>query len=152
MPAHRRPRRPRDGELFVTGRIKDLIIIRGRNLYPHDIEHELRLRHPQLAALAGTAFTVPVPQEEVVVLHEIRGRFSEDQLRELTVAMRASVYEAFGVRPAGLVLLRPGAVRKTTSGKVQRSEMRRLFLDGSLAPVHQDADPVVRALIGQGTA
>ena len=134
-----------DGEIYVTGRSKDLLIVHGRNLYPHDIEHELRLHHPPLAALAGTAFTVPAPQEEVVVLHEIRGRFSPEQLRELAVEMRATVYRAFGVRTAGLVLLRPGAVRKTTSGKVQRAEMRGLFLDGALTPVHEEVDPGLRA-------
>lgn len=135
------------GELFVTGRSKDLLIVHGRNLYPQDIEHELRLRHPALATLAGTAFTVPAPQEEVVVLHEVRGRMSEQELGELTVAMRATIYREFGVNTAGLVLLRPGAVRKTTSGKVQRSEMRRLFLDGALAPVHADLDQPMRNLL-----
>ncbi|MEU9607413.1 fatty acyl-AMP ligase [Streptomyces sp. NPDC048057] len=133
-----------DGELHVTGRVKDLIIVHGRNLYPHDIEHELRARHPELASLTGTAFSVPVPQEEVVVLHEVRGRFSEERLREITTAMRRTVFRAFGVRTAGIQLLRPGAVRKTTSGKVQRAEMRRLFLDGALTPVHQDLDPALR--------
>lgn len=135
-----------DGEIYVTGRSKDLLIVHGRNLYPHDIEHELRLQHPPLATLAGTAFTVPVPHEEVVVLHEIRGRFSPEELAELAVAMRATVYREFGVRTAGLVLLRPGTVRKTTSGKVQRSEMRGLFLQGALTPVYEEIDPAVRAL------
>ena len=138
-----------DGEIYVTGRSKDLLIVHGRNLYPHDIEHELRLRHAPLATLAGTAFTVPVPQEEVVVLHEVRGRFDAGQLARLAVEMRATVYRAFGVRTAGLVLLRPGAVRKTTSGKVQRSEMRGLFLDGALTPVYEEVDPAVRAVLAE---
>jgi acyl-CoA synthetase (AMP-forming)/AMP-acid ligase II len=136
-----------DGEIYVTGRSKDLLIVHGRNLYPHDIEHELRLQHPQLATLAGAAFTVPVPHEEVVVLHEVRGRFSPEQFQELAVAMRTTVYQAFGVRTAGLVLLKPGVVRKTTSGKVQRSEMRGLFLNGALTPVHEEIDPAVRAAL-----
>lgn len=134
-----------DGELYVTGRSKDLLIVHGRNIYPHDIEHELRLQHPELATLAGTAFAVQVPHEEVVVLHEIRGRFSEERLREIAVAMRATVLREFGVRPAGIVLLRPGAVRKTTSGKVQRSQMRELFLNGELAWLLAEIDPAVRA-------
>ncbi|MEU3255994.1 fatty acyl-AMP ligase [Streptomyces sp. NPDC006997] len=137
-----------DGEIYVTGRGKDLLIVHGRNLYPQDIEHELRLRHPVLATLAGTAFTVSVPQEEVVVLHEVRGRFTDEQYQELARDMRATVYQGFGVRTAGLVLLRPGSVRKTTSGKVQRGEMRRLFLDGALTPVHAHLEPTVGALVG----
>ncbi|MFF4383663.1 fatty acyl-AMP ligase [Kitasatospora sp. NPDC001547] len=136
-----------DGEIFVTGRTKDLLIVHGRNLYPHDIEHELRLQHPELATLAGTAFTVPVPQEEVVVVHEVRGRFTEEQLRELAAALRATVHREFGVHAAGVVLLRPGAVRKTTSGKVQRGEMRSLFLSGDLTPIHADLAPAVRAVL-----
>ncbi|MFJ8629873.1 fatty acyl-AMP ligase [Streptomyces sp. NPDC093568] len=140
-----------DGEIYVTGRIKDLLIVHGRNLYPHDIEHELRLQHAPLATLAGTVFTVPVPHEEVVVLHEIRGRFGPEELAELAVALRATVQREFGVRTAGLVLLRPGAVRKTTSGKVQRSEMRRLFLEGALTPVYAQIDPAVRAVMAEGT-
>ncbi|MEU5366930.1 fatty acyl-AMP ligase [Streptomyces sp. NPDC005925] len=138
-----------DGELYVTGRSKDLLIVHGRNLYPHDIEHELRLHHAPLATLAGTAFTVPAPHEEVVVLHEVRGRFSEDEYRELAVAMRVTVYREFGVRVAGLVLLRPGAVRKTTSGKVQRSEMRGLFLQSALSPLFEDLDPEIRAMLSR---
>lgn len=134
-----------DGELYVTGRTKDLLIVHGRNLYPHDIEHELRLRHAPLAALAGTAFTVPVPQEEVVVVHEVRGRFSQEELRELAIGMRATVHQEFGVHTAGIVLLRPGTVRKTTSGKVQRAEMRGLFLEGALAPLYAEMAPAVRA-------
>ncbi|MFJ3925005.1 fatty acyl-AMP ligase [Streptomyces sp. NPDC090022] len=135
------------GELYVTGRTKDLLIVHGRNLYPHDIEHELRLWHEPLTALAGTAFTVPVPQEEVVVVHEVRGRFSEEQLRELAVGMRTTVHREFGVHAAGIVLLRPGTVRKTTSGKVQRSEMRALFLAGALTPLYEDMAPGARAAL-----
>jgi acyl-CoA synthetase (AMP-forming)/AMP-acid ligase II len=141
-----------DGELHVTGRIKDLLIVHGRNLYPQDIEHEMRLRHAPLASLAGAAFTVAVPREEVVVTHEIRGRFDVGQLQELTVQIRATLSRQFGVRAAGVVLLRPGAVRRTTSGKVQRSEMRALFLDGALTPVYEDLDPAIRAARAKAAA
>ncbi|WP_433498946.1 fatty acyl-AMP ligase [Sphaerimonospora sp. CA-214678] len=141
----------RDGELFITGRRKDLLIVRGRNLYPHDIEHELRLQHPPLTTLAGTVFTVPAPDEQVVVLHEVRGRFQDGQLAELAAEMRATIQREFGVRAAGLALLRRGAIRKTTSGKVQRSEMRELFLSGALTPLYQDVDPAVRSVMTEGT-
>ncbi|WP_330333152.1 fatty acyl-AMP ligase [Streptomyces sp. NBC_00536] len=134
-----------DGEIYVTGRTKDLLIVNGRNLYPHDLEHELRLSHAPLATLAGTAFTVPAPQEEVVVVHEVRGRFSQEELRELAIGMRATVHREFGVHTAGIVLMRPGTVRKTTSGKVQRAEMRGLFLAGALAPLYEEMAPGVQA-------
>ncbi|MGW1974540.1 fatty acyl-AMP ligase [Streptomyces sp. NPDC001889] len=134
-----------DGELFVTGRIKDLLIIHGRNLHPHDLEHELRLRHPALATLAGAVFSVPAPHEEIVVLHEIRGRLTPEELTETVRGMRRTVLREFGVHAAGVLLMRPGTIHRTSSGKVRRSRMRRLFLDGALAPVHQELDPVLAA-------
>ncbi|MDX3638440.1 fatty acyl-AMP ligase [Streptomyces sp. MB09-02B] len=133
-----------DGELYVTGRIKELLIVHGRNLYPQDLEHELRLQHPELSNLAGAAFGVHAPEENVVVVHEIRGNFDEPRLRGLTSLMRATISREFGVRVAGIVLVRPGTVQKTTSGKVQRSLMRQLFLANELTPLVADLDPALR--------
>lgn len=140
------------GELYVTGRIKDLLIVHGRNLYPHDIEHELRLAHPELATLAGAVVSVAAPDEQVVVMHEIRGRHSDERLREIIGGMRATVSREFGVRAAGVLLLRPGAVRRTTSGKIQRAEMRNLLLRGDLTPVYQEFEPEPRAVLDGGRA
>jgi acyl-CoA synthetase (AMP-forming)/AMP-acid ligase II len=141
------------GELYVTGRIKDLLIVHGRNLYPHDIEHELRLAHPELAALAGAVVSIPAQREQadqaeqVIVMHEIRGRLAEDRLRDIAGGMRNTVSREFGVQAAGVLLLRPGAVRRTTSGKIQRTEMRNLLLAGDLAPLYQELEPDLRVVL-----
>lgn len=140
----------RDGELYITGRLKDMLIVHGRNLYPHDVEHELRLHHPQLATLSGAVFGVLEPDEELVVVHEVRGRFDAAQYRELADGLEHTVSREFGTAPAGTVLLRPGTVPKTTSGKVQRAEARRLFLAGLLNPVHQQLSSRLADIAGPG--
>lgn len=62
------------------------------------------------------------------------------------MSIRLVVTREFGVRPAGVVLLRPGSVRRTTSGKIQRTEMRTLFLSGALDPVYEAVDPAVAGI------
>lgn len=122
----------------MTGRIKDVMIFRGRNLYPQDIEHELRTSHPELANV-GAVFTAPVhpsdprdPEEALVVTHEVRAGLGEPRLAALATALRQTVARDFGVVPAAVLLLRRGAVRRTTSGKIERSAMRDLFTTGRL--------------------
>ncbi|MFE1291246.1 fatty acyl-AMP ligase [Streptomyces sp. NPDC058751] len=136
----------RNGELFVTGRLKETLILRGRNLYPQDIEQELRARHAELGAV-GAVFTAPLPggpdgaedtEEGLVVTHEVVGRPDTAALRALAARIRRTVVEEFGVRVTGVVLLRRGQVRRTTSGKIQRAEMRRLCLAGELRPEYSD--------------
>ncbi|MBQ0826572.1 fatty acyl-AMP ligase [Streptomyces tagetis] len=154
-----------EGELYVTGRLSEVLTVGGRHLYPQDVEQRVRARHPELAGV-GAVFTVPCSGRDadpdpdpgsgsgsgpgsgsgggaLVVTHEVRGRPAEDALRRLAAAIGETVLDAFGVRPAAVGLLRRGGVRRTTSGKIQRGEMRRLFLDGALDPLHtgRGADP-----------
>jgi len=137
------------GELYVTGRLKEMMIFRGRNLYPQDIEHELRLRHEELAGLAGAVFSVPAAGQldgpALVVTHEVRGAPTPAELSALAGRIRQSVVTGFGVGVAQVLLLRPGSVARTTSGKIQRTAMRDRFLAGKLDPRHVDAiaDPAV---------
>lgn len=120
-----------DGELYVTGRIKETMVIRGRNIYPQDIEYEVRRHHPALSSGVGAAFTVPGDTgEELVLTHEVR-RGAAD-LDDLAGAVRQTVVREFGVAPRRVLLLRPGTVRRTTSGKIERATMRALYLGGSL--------------------
>ncbi|MFJ8794034.1 fatty acyl-AMP ligase [Streptomyces sp. NPDC102462] len=132
-----------EGELYVTGRIKDVLNLRGRNLYPQDIEHELRIQRPELGNLVGACFAVPGAggqgQDDVlVVTHEVRGIKDEERLRELATDMRLTVAREFGAPVGAVLLLRPGGVRRTTSGKIQRSAMRELFRAGALEPTYAD--------------
>ena len=131
------------GELYVTGRLAEMMIVRGRNLYPHDIERALRAQHAGLAGV-GAAFTVELDGEEtLVVTHEVNGRPGEDCLRRLAAEMKLTIARKFGVHLGGVSLLRRGGVRRTTSGKIQRVAMRRLFLDGELDAAYTSCEPQV---------
>ncbi|MET8042189.1 fatty acyl-AMP ligase [Micromonospora sp. NPDC005215] len=129
-----------DGELYVTGRIKDVLVIKGRNLYPQDLEQTLRAEHSELSGSVGAAFLVPATngadaEDELVVAHEVRGRLDGERLSSLAVHIRQTVAREFGLSVAHVALLRPGGVSRTTSGKIQRSAVRQHFLDGELSPI-----------------
>ncbi|SDD36640.1 fatty acyl-AMP ligase [Actinokineospora iranica] len=131
-----------EGELYITGRLKEMLIVHGRNLYPQDIEQELRAQHAPLAGLTGAVFAVAdegVAEPAVTVVHEIRGRFTDAEHDALAAQMRQTVAREFGVAVADVVFVRPGTVLRTTSGKVQRVAMRQAYLTGGLAPVRAGA-------------
>jgi amino acid adenylation domain-containing protein len=128
----------RDGELFVTGRLKDLIIIRGRNHYPQDLELTAERAHPDLRAGNAAAFAVDVEGEERLILAlevERRVRGDREILAEVAEAVRRAVAEEHEVQVAEVVLLKPGSLPKTSSGKVQRHACRAGYLDGTLEVV-----------------
>jgi len=123
------------GQLFVTGRLKDLIIVRGRNHYPQDLELTVKGSHPALGAGLGAAFAVDWEGGEAVALvQEADLRRSADWGAALEAA-RVAVAEEHGVALQALLLVKPGAVPRTTSGKVQRHLCRRLYLEGGFAPL-----------------
>ena len=100
----------RDGELFVTGRVKDLIIIRGRNLYPQDIELTVERCHASLRAGAGAAFSTEVDGEErLVIAQEIDYRTATDT-EAVIEAIRQAVVEEYEVQPYAIALLRAGSI------------------------------------------
>ncbi|HYG62721.1 MAG TPA: amino acid adenylation domain-containing protein, partial [Thermoanaerobaculia bacterium] len=127
------------GELFLTGRLKDLIILRGRNLYPQDLELTAERSHPALRA-GGAAFSVDGQGEERVVLALEVERHAGD-LGAVADAVRRAVADEHGVAVADVLLLRGGTVPKTSSGKIRRRECRARYLAGSLAPLHRSAPP-----------
>ncbi|WBB53439.1 fatty acyl-AMP ligase [Verrucosispora sp. WMMD573] len=137
-----------EGELYVTGRTAELLVVDGRCLYPQEIERALRAQIPGLGII-GAVFTVPRDESRsgnaLVVVSEINGRPSEERLRHLADEITRTLSRDFGVRPDGIVLLRRGGVRRATSGKVKRAEMRRLFLGDGLDPVYTDWQPLATA-------
>ncbi|MFC5919083.1 fatty acyl-AMP ligase [Streptomyces pulveraceus] len=136
-----------EGELYVTGRIKEVLILNGRNIYPQDIEREAREQHPACADGVGAAFTVTVDggSESVVLVQEIRWSDpDEGALRDLARGVMAGLSASIGVPVGNVVFVRPGAVLRSTSGKVQRVAMRRLFEDAALTPVTEELDAGVR--------
>jgi acyl-CoA synthetase (AMP-forming)/AMP-acid ligase II len=141
-------------QLFVTGRIKDLIIVYGRNLYPQDIEMSAERSHPALRHGCGAAFSVPVNgEEQLVVVQELEFR-QRPNLAEVSKAIRRAVAEEHGIQLHDVVLLKPGSIPKTSSGKIQRHACKTGFLAGTLE-VAADGRPtrnparVERALIQQ---
>jgi acyl transferase domain-containing protein/acyl-CoA synthetase (AMP-forming)/AMP-acid ligase II/acyl carrier protein len=135
----------RSGELFVTGRRKDLIIIRGSNHYPNDIELTVQDCHPALLAGRGAAFSVTPesgPAEQLVVVQEVdHNRGGEVELTEIVSAIRAAITERHAIRTHAVVLVEPLRIPTTSSGKIQRSRCRQLFLDGDLDVVAQWPTP-----------
>ncbi|HEX6288979.1 MAG TPA: amino acid adenylation domain-containing protein [Herpetosiphonaceae bacterium] len=125
-----------DGELFITGRIKDLIIIRGRNHYPQDIEQTVEASHRLLRPASGAAFGVEVgDDEQLVIVQEVERQGLRADLSEVIAAIRQAVAEQHEVPIYAVVLLKPATIPKTTSGKIQRHACRAAFRDGTLDPV-----------------
>ena len=124
----------RDGQLFIAGRLKDLIIIRGDNHYPQDIELTVERSHPALRTGHGAAFSIDVDGEEaLIVVCEVQGKQLRGvNLDDVLSAIRAAVFNEHDLRLHEVVLLKPGGVLKTTSGKIQRRAMKAAFLNGEL--------------------
>ncbi|MEQ1795111.1 MAG: AMP-binding protein, partial [Nitrospira sp.] len=122
-------------QLYVTGRLKDVIILHGRNLYPHDIERTVEQCHAALRASGGAAFSVDHGQgEELVVIHEV-DRVSSLDVDGVIEAIRQGVMDEYLTGIAVVVLVRTGGLPKTASGKVQRHLARAAYLEGTLAVV-----------------
>jgi acyl transferase domain-containing protein/acyl-CoA synthetase (AMP-forming)/AMP-acid ligase II/acyl carrier protein len=124
----------RDGELFVTGRIKDLIIVRGRNHYPYDLEATAEASHPAIKPAASAAFAVDdgLVERLVVVCETERAARAALNVEETGRAVRAAIAEAHDVVVDHVVLIASGGLPRTTSGKIQRRRCRQLYLEGSL--------------------
>ncbi|WP_169946407.1 fatty acyl-AMP ligase [Microbispora sp. H11081] len=133
-----------DGQLYVTGRIKDVIVVNGRNLYPQDLEEAAARANP--GAGRGAAFGVRGGDggEHVVLVQEVRMR-QPATLGETADRVMDRLTREFGV-PLSLLLVTRGTVRQTTSGKLRRRHMRELFLGGGLTPLHAELAPALRGL------
>ncbi|MFP2957378.1 fatty acyl-AMP ligase [Myxococcus sp. 1LA] len=126
-----------DGELYVTGRIKDLIIVDGRNHYPQDIELTAESQHDALRPGCSVAFSVDHPEgEKLVVLVEVNARYAPVEqgadASALQKTIRQAVAAAHSVDVHEVVLLQQGEVLKTSSGKVQRRACKAKYQEGSL--------------------
>lgn len=125
-----------EGQLYVTGRLKDVIIIRGRNFYPHDIERTAQ--HSHEAVDMGAAFAVEVDgREQLVVVHQIHRAERHADHDEVLRSIRAAIVDEHEVDPQTIVLIRPASLPITSSGKVQRQRCREQYLAGELAVAAQ---------------
>lgn len=119
------------GELFVTGRAKDVIIIRGRNLYPQDIERTAQQAHEAIDL--GAAFSVNVDgHEQLVVVHQVAREHRRIDMTPVLRAIRSAIVAEHDVDPYQIVLLRPASLPLTSSGKVQRSRCRDMLATNQL--------------------
>lgn len=125
-----------EDDLYVSGRLKDVVILRGRNHYPQDIEVAVEGAHPAVRPGCVAAFSVEHGGEGLGVALEIDPRKAPDPAAVVT-AVRGAVAEAHDVQPVALWLLAPGAVHKTSSGKIQRSATREAVRDGSVVALHR---------------
>src|SRR6218665_3684639 len=138
-----------DGQLFVTGRLKDLLIIRGRNHYPQDIE--LTVEHASAAPRAGcgAAFSVDVEGEErLALVYEVDTRRQPLDMASVVGAIRQRVAEVHELQVHALVFIEPGHLPKTSSGKIQRRATRAAWRAGELRRVAEwraDEDAAARA-------
>ena len=133
----------KDEELFVTGRLKDVVIIRGRNHYPQDIELTVETAHEALQVAGAAAFSVEANSaEQLVVVQEVkrpylRGLNDEAIAQQIILAIRRAVSEAHELQVYAVHLLKPGSLPKTSSGKVQRKQCKADFLADNLGSVAQ---------------
>lgn len=118
-----------DGELYVTGRLKDLIIIRGRNHYPQDIELTVERSHQGLRAGCGVAFSLDVDGEErLAIVQELERRYWKADLSEMVESIRQAVAEQHELQVYAIAFIKTGSIPKTSSGKLQRRASREKFL------------------------
>ncbi|MDF5724778.1 MAG: SDR family NAD(P)-dependent oxidoreductase, partial [Rhizonema sp. PD37] len=121
-------------ELFITGRLKDLIIIMGRNHYPQDIEFTVENSHPALRPSCGAAFAVEINNSErLVIVQEVeRSYLRKLNTNEVIGAIRKAVGEEHDLQVHAILLLKTNSLPKTSSGKVRRSTCRTGFQEATL--------------------
>ncbi len=124
----------KDEELFITGRLKDLIIIRGQNYYPQDIEWSVEKCHPQLRNNASAVFAIEKDgNEQIVIVTEVEGKINNNIASEDIINnIRQSIAHEYELPLYAVVLIKRGTIPKTSSGKIQRQVCRCQFLNNNL--------------------
>jgi acyl-CoA synthetase (AMP-forming)/AMP-acid ligase II len=127
-----------DGELFVTGRLKEVIIIRGANHYPQDLEMSVQNSHPSLRQGCGAAFTIDFKGEErLVIVQEVeRSYLRKLDFKEVVSKICRTIQQEHILGVYAVVLLKTGSIPITSSGKIQRSHCRDAFLSGNLNSIY----------------
>lgn len=123
-----------DGELHITGRLKDVIIVRGRNYYPQDIEKTVEECHPAIRYSGGAAFAHDGDGEErLAIAFEVERKYVRQlDAEEIFHAIQRHVFQQHELRPWALYLLKPGAIPKTSSGKIRRRACKEGIARGDL--------------------
>lgn len=124
-------------ELFVTGRLKDILIVRGQNYYPQDIELTVEQSNPALRSSSGAAFIAEIKStSQLVIVQEVERSYLRRLDRQEVIGdIRQAVVAEHGLLAAEIILVKPGKVPKTSSGKIQRYACCAAFLKGSLVTI-----------------
>lgn len=127
-----------ENELFVTGRIKEMIIVAGRNHYPQDIEHSLQSCNPVFRKGCGAAFAVlDQGKEQLVVMQELSStNLQPADYQQLALQAARAIAFRHGISPKGLVFIAPGNLPKTSSGKIQRTEAKKIYEAGNITTLY----------------
>lgn len=126
------------GELFVTGRLKDVIVVHGRNLYPQDIEWTIRDCHPGVRSCDSAVVGIEDGEHtRIVVIQEIDRHALKTDLEEVVVAIRQAVAMVHMVQVHSVLLVKPGRIPRTSSGKVQHHVCQRLYKERLFEPVYE---------------
>lgn len=135
-----------ENELFITGRQKDLIIIRGRNMHPEDIEESIRRVHPGVRSGGVVSFSVPGnATEELVVLAEVNDPTASN-LDEIVLAIKRRLSEVWQIQ-SNVALVNARSLKKTTSGKIQRAACRQAWIDNKFHVLNQNSITVSGSLV-----
>lgn len=129
--------------LFVTGRIKEMIIIRGKNYYPHDIEQSTMKCHPALQEYAGAAFSTDINgKEQLILVSELKRTFMQNYDKEdIVQSIKETISMEHGLQVYSIILVTPYSIPKTTSGKIQRNLVRSNYNTGNLNELFRWENP-----------
>ncbi|MDZ7963840.1 MAG: aminotransferase class I/II-fold pyridoxal phosphate-dependent enzyme [Nostoc sp. DedSLP03] len=130
--------------LFITGRLKDLLVIRGRNHYPQDIEQTVEISHPGLAFHGSAAFTVEMAGSDcLIVVSEVKRTYLRNlNVDEVVKVIRKEVLREHDLQVYRVLLLKPGTLPKTSSGKIQRLICRENLLAGNLSSINSESTDI----------
>lgn len=122
------------GEVFITGRLKEMLVIRGRNYYPQDIEKTILNAHSALKLGGGAVFSGEgVANDKLVIIHEIKRKYVRhlDGV-EILRCLQTVVSQEYGLNIDDLVLIKPNSLKKTSSGKTKRYLMKKLYIQDQI--------------------
>ncbi|MCC6750543.1 MAG: AMP-binding protein [Deltaproteobacteria bacterium] len=135
----------REGELYITGRLKDLVIVNGRNLYPHDVEATCERAHPAVRPSCVAAFGLEgAVTERLAIVCEVQRSCPPEEHAAVVSALRTAVAAEHDVTVHALAILAPGTIPKTSSGKIQRRESKARFEKGTLEELHRFTEAAER--------
>ena len=129
-----------EGELYITGRIKDMVIMQGKNFYPQDIELTSENSHEGLRPSCSASFALENEgSEKLVVVQEVKREFRKniEDFEKMGNAIRLKVAKHHGLRVNSIVLIMPSTISKTTSGKIQRSAVKQSFINKTLETLYE---------------